>query len=54
LIVGTNDTVEKGEHDEEEWQNVRDDSKGWRKSADPLTPGGLEEELHFISIIFID
>jgi hypothetical protein len=45
LIIGTNNSVEEGEHDEEEREDVGDDSEGWSKSADPLTPTGLKEEL---------
>lgn len=41
--VRTDYSVEQGEHDEEEWQDVADDGEGWGKGTDPLTPATYEQ-----------
>ena len=43
-LVRSYNTVEQTEHDKEERQNVRDDSKGRRERTNPLTPTGDEQE----------
>lgn len=42
LGVRADDTVEEGEHDEEDGEHVGDHGKGGGKGSDQLTPGGLE------------
>ena len=50
LSVRTDDAVEEGEHDKEEGKYVGDDGEGGGEGADPLAPGGLEEELWGVSL----
>ena len=44
VAVGTDDTVEQVDHNEEEGEDVGDDGEGGSKGADPLAPAGLEQE----------